>query len=217
MKKDTKNKELLDKMIAEAKSLHKTKEDKQLKLWKEMLKQLPDLSDAWYEIKSIVATAEFVRDHSKCFELGCFEQEDAPLVVQMLRNMCWNYNRPKPESGWMLDTVLGMDEYGVSTAQAIRILRWSLQLGVLREWFWAEDENAMLVPSILDTPIKSEIACELVNEYKKTLIECFGPNCDLLEIDVFRDFLKKYLKDVPAEKLHGGIDEDLFTGDLGMP
>ena len=217
MKKIQKNKELLDKMIAEAKSLHKTKGDRQLKLWKEMLKQLPDLSDAWYEIKSIVSTAKFMRDYSKFNVLGTCDLEDAPLVVQMLKNLCSYYNNPKVKPGWMLDTVLSMEEYGISKIRAIGILRCALQVGVLREWFWAEDENAMFVPSMLDTPITSEIAYELVNEYTKTLIECFVPYCDLLEIDVFRSFLKKYLKDVPAEKLHGEIDEDLFTGDLGMP
>ena len=202
--KYTKNKKLLSK-------------EKQMKVWKAALENLPDLSDAWWQIKSIVATAEFMRDHYNEFEIGGFGQEDAPLVVQMLRNMCWDYNHPKPEAGWMLNTVLGMGEYGVSTPQAIRILTCALQVGVLREWFWAEDENAMFIPSILDTPITGEIAEDLVKEYKNALLECSVPECDLLAVDVFRDFLKKYLKDVPVEKLHGEIDEDLFTCDLGLP
>ena len=202
--KDTKNKKLLSK-------------EKQMKVWNDALENLPDLSDAWWQIKSIVATAEFMRDHYNEFEIGGFGQEDAPLVVQMLKNMCWDYNHPKPEAGWMLDTVLSMGEYGVSTSQAIRILTCALQVGVLREWFWAEDENAMFIPSILDTPITGEIAEDLVKEYKNALLECSVPECDLLAVDVFRDFLKKYLKDVPVEKLHGEIDEDLFTCDLGLP
>ena len=202
--KDTKNKKLLSK-------------EKKMKVWKAALENLPDLSDAWWQIKSIVATAEFMRDHSNEFEIGGFGQEDAPLVVQMLKNMCWDYNHPKPEAGWMLNAVLSMDEYGVSTPQAIRILTCALQVGVLREWFWAEDENAMFIPSILDTPITGEIAEDLVKEYKNALLECSVLDCDLLAVDVFRDFLKKYLKDVPVEKLHGEIDEDLFTCDLGLP
>ena len=208
--KDTKNKELLDKMIAEAKSLQKIRDNRQMKLWKEMLKQLPEGSDAWFQIKSIVATAEFVRDHSKYIEIGCFEQEDAPLVVQMLKNMCWQYNNKKVKHGWMLDVVLGMSEYGVTKFRAIGILRCAIQIGVLREWFWEEDENAMFVPSMLDTPITADIAYELVDEYENTFLECIGQDCDILEIEKFLDFFEKYIKDVPDEKSHGEIDEDLY-------
>lgn len=215
--KNAKNEELLDKMLVEAKIMRKTREKKQLKLWKEMLKQLPGCSDAWFQIKSIVATAEFMRDHYNEFEIGGFGQDDAPLVVQMLKNLCLDYNHQKPEAGWMLNTVLGMSEYGVSTLQATRILHCALQVGVLREWFWEEDENAMFVPSMLDTPITGEIAEDLVKEYKNALIECSVLDCDLLAVDVFRDFLKKYIKDMPEDKPHGEIEEDIFPGDLGMP
>ena len=202
MKKDTKNKELLDKMIAEAKILQKTRDNRQMKLWKEMLKQLPECSDAWFQIKSIVATAEFVCDHSKYIEIGCFEQDDAPLVVQMLKNMCWHYNNKKVKHGWMLDVVLGMSEYGVTKFRAIGILRCALQVGVLREWFLEEDDNAMFVQSMLDTPITTEIAYELVDEYENTFLECIGQDCDILEIEILLDFFEKYIKDMPEEKLH---------------
>ena len=207
MKKDTKNKELLDKMIAEAKSLQKTRDNWQMKLWKEMLKQLPECSDAWFQIKSIVSTAEFVRDHSKYIEIGCFEQEDAPLVVQMLKNMCWQYNNKKVKHGWMLDVVLGMSEYGVTKFRAIGILRCALQIGVLREWFWEEDDNAMFVPSMLDTPITANISYELADEYENTFLECIGQDCDILETEKLLDFFEKYIKDVPDEKLHGEITQ----------
>ena len=215
--KDTKNKELLDKMIAEAKSLHKIKENKQLKLWEAMLEQLPDLSDAWWEIDKIVSTAKFMRDHSKYIELGNCDLEDAPLVVQMLKNLCSYYNDPKVKSGWMLDAVLGMDEYGISKIRAIGILRCALQVGVLREWFWVDDINAPAVPSMLDTPITEDVAYELANEYKNALFECIGPDCDIHEVMKFGDFLKKYIKYETNGVPRCEIDEDLFTCDLGLP
>lgn len=215
--KDTKNKEILDKMIAEANALHKTRENMQLKLWEAMLEQFPECSDAWWEIYKIVSTAKFMRDHSKYIELGSCDLLDAPLVVQMLRNMCWDYNHSKSKSGWMLDTVLGMEEYGISKFQAIGILRCVLQVGVLREWFWVDDINAPSVPSMLDTSITEDVAHELANEYKNTLLECIGPDYDIGQVMKFGDFLKKYLKTETNGVPRCEIDDNIFDGDLGLP
>lgn len=215
--KDTKNKGLLDKMIAEAKALHKTRENLQLKLWEAMLEQFPGCSDAWWEIAKIVSTAKFMRDYSKYIEFGSCDLEDAPLVVQMLKNLCSYYNNPKVKPGWMLEAVLGMEEYGVSKFQAIGILRCAIQVGVLREWFWVDDINAPTVPSMLDTPITADVAEEFVTEYNNTILECIGHCRNVRETEKLRGFLKKYMKTETNIIPRVEIDDNVFDVDLGLP
>lgn len=171
--KDTKNEKLLSKILAQAKRHAKAREKIQMNVWKEMLNQIPKLTDAWWELKRIVETAEFIKDNNSL--IGDCGPEDAPMIVQMLKNLCRDYNsKNRPKTQWMASTVDGMEEYGIGTRESIRILRCALKIGILRKSrFYEGESDVWFIPSLLDEPkITHEIFDHIVKEYEAVLWEC---------------------------------------------
>lgn len=160
-------------MMAQTRRLSKKREELQMKVWREMLEQLPMLTDSWWELKRIVETAEFIKDNNHT--IGDCGPEDAPMIVQMLKNLCHNYNsKNRTETHWMVTTVDGMEEYGIGTRESIRILGCALRIGILREnRFYDGDSDVLCIPSLLDTgKITHELLDHIVKEYEVALIEC---------------------------------------------
>lgn len=138
-----------------------------------MLEQLPRLTDAWWELKRIVETAEFIKDNNSL--IGDCGTEDAPMIVQMLKNLCHDYNsKNRTITHWMVSIVDGMEEYGVGTRESIRILGCALRIGILRESrFYEGESDVWCIPSLLDVPkITHEILDHIINEYEAVLREC---------------------------------------------
>lgn len=196
-----KSTELFRKTILQLKKISKAKNEKQVLVWQEMLNQLPSGTDAWWELKRIAETAEFIKDN--IFSVGNCGPEDAPMVVQMLKNLCHDYNsKNRDETQWMVSTVDGMEEYGVSTREAIRILGCALRIGILRESrFYNGDSEAGFIPSLLDVgKITHETLDHIIKAYEVVLMEC-GVKRGLLnkyypemEIDYFSVHMSPYVQ-----------------------
>lgn len=197
--KDHNNTKLLSSMMTKIRRMDTARAKTQVKIWEEMLNQVPELTDAWWELKYIVGTAKFI-NVIKSNLIGNCGPEDAPLIVQMLKNMCHAYNA-KTGIGydWMVDTVYGMDEYGVSRREALRILGCALRIGILRE----SDEirfyevDPFFVPSMLDVgEITPEILNTLSEAYSYTLSEC----------GVKQELLNKHYVDMEADSFHNQMN-----------
>ena len=204
---DHNNTKLLSSMMTKIRRMDTARVKTQVKIWEEMLNQVPKLTDAWWELRYIVGTAEFING-IRPNPIGNCGPEDAPLIVQMLKNLCHAYNT-KTGIGhdWMVETVYGMDEYGVSIREALRILGCALRIGIFRE----SDElrfyevDPFFVPSLLDMgEITPEVLDTLSEAYSYTLYEC-GVKQELLnkyyvdmESNSFRNQMSVHIKQQPT-------------------
>ena len=160
-------------MMAQTRQLSKKREELKMKVWREMLEQLPSLTDAWWELKRIVETAEFIKDNNHL--IGDCGPEDAPMIVQMLKNLCRDYNsKNRTKTQWMVSTVDGMEEYGIGTRESIRIMGCALRIGILRESrFYDGESDVFFIPSLLDEgEITHETLDHIIEEYRVVLREC---------------------------------------------